>query len=298
MQNLAAGLDALILPEMRMGDAIRQQGASNVAAGNKNRTVEMLRTQGRDDLADAVERGTIDFKQAFSVMQSEKASQTAFNRSKQLASFTAGLKASSVPKGGEFKDAQAFRKEFTNLPRIKGFAGVTEAYSRIVASAQDPSAAGDLSLIFNFMKVLDPGSTVREGEFATAQNAGGVDSKVRSLFNSVVDGTRLDVSQRADFLDRANRLYKSQEDLVLPLYDYYENIASSRGFDPARVLPQFGYTGEMPGVSPEFAPMPPPPMPEGATANGLPLTQEAWLTIWKSRTVDEKKKFMETGSFE
>ena len=59
MQNLAAGLDALILPEMRMGDAIRQQGASNVAAGNKNRTVEMLIARGRKDLAEMVERGMI-----------------------------------------------------------------------------------------------------------------------------------------------------------------------------------------------------------------------------------------------
>jgi len=276
-QSFAAALDPLILPTLRGGgDVIRQQGAQRVAGGNKNKTIEMLRTRGREDLADMVERGMISPTEAAGQLLSAKPDVV----------------------GGDFKDAQSFRKEFTSLPRIKSFAGVTEAYSRIVASAKDPSAAGDLSLIFNFMKVLDPGSTVREGEFATAQNAGGVDARVRSLFNSVVDGTRLDVGQRADFLDRANRLYKSQESLVLPLYKTYGNIATSRGFDPEMVLPQFGYTGDMPGVAPEFAAMPPPPMPAGATADGQPLTQPAWQAIWNARSTEEKKKFMETGAFE
>lgn len=58
-QKFAAALDPLIMPEMRGGDAIRQTGAQRVAAGNRNKTIEMLRARGRDDLADMVERGMI-----------------------------------------------------------------------------------------------------------------------------------------------------------------------------------------------------------------------------------------------
>mgnify|MGYP000023276630 CR=1 FL=1 len=299
LQTFAAALDPLILPELRGGgEAIRKSGAQRVAAGNKNRTVEMLRARGRDDLADMLERGMISPTDAASQLLAAKPKPIVVGDKLLDPNTFEVLYGTPAPEGGDFKDASAFRKEFTGLPRIKNFAGVTEAYSRIVASAQDPSAAGDLALIFNYMKVLDPGSTVREGEFATAQNAGGVDARVRSLFNSVVDGTRLTATQRADFLDRSNRLYKSQESLVLPLYEYYGNIATSRGFDPERVLPKFGYTGDMPQVAPEFSPMPAPPVPEGATANGQPLTQDAWQAIWNSRTAEEKKRFMETGAFE
>ena len=99
-------------------------------------------------------------------------------------------------------------------------------------------------------------------------------------------------------MDRANRLYKSQEILVAPLYETYKNIATSRGFDPEMVLPQFGYTGEMPEIAPEFAPMPLPQIPEGATANGQPMTIATWQAIWNARSTEEKKKFMETGAFE
>jgi len=298
-QTFAAALDPLILPQLRGGgEAIRKQGAQRVASGNKNRTIEMLRARGRDDLADMLERGMISPTDAASQLLAGKKKPIVVDGKLIDPDTYEVLYGAPPPEGGDFKDASAFRKEFTSLPRIKNFAGVTEAYSRIVASAQDPSAAGDLALIFNYMKVLDPGSTVREGEFATAQNAGGVDARVRSLFNSVVDGTRLTATQRADFLDRSNRLYKSQESLVLPLYEYYGNIATSRGFDPERVLPKFGYTGDMPQVAPEFSPMPAPPVPEGATANGQPLTQDAWQAIWNSRTAEEKKRFMETGAFE
>jgi len=85
----------------------------------------------------------------------------------------------------------------------------TDAYNRILASAEEPSAAGDLALIFNYMKVLDPGSTVREGEFANAQNAAGLPGKIRSLYNKTVSGQRLNEEQRSDFVDRAELLYKA-----------------------------------------------------------------------------------------
>lgn len=89
------------------------------------------------------------------------------------------------------------------------FTKVRDAYNRIVASVQNPSAAGDLALIFNYMKLLDPGSVVRENEFATAQNAGGVEDRVRNLYNKALKGERLSPDQRADFLDRSQRLYQS-----------------------------------------------------------------------------------------
>jgi len=68
-QTFAAALDPLILPELRGGgEAIRKSGAARVAAGNKNKTIEMLRLRKRDDLADMVERGMISPTDAASQM--------------------------------------------------------------------------------------------------------------------------------------------------------------------------------------------------------------------------------------
>ena len=132
LQELAAGLDAMIMPEMRMGGAIRQQGASNVARNKKNSTVEMLRTQGRDDLADAVERGTIDFAQAFGVMQSDKASDKAFQRQKDLAAYQAGLTAPKAVKAPT--SVQEYQYAVANNQLPEGVSTFPE-YERFIARA-------------------------------------------------------------------------------------------------------------------------------------------------------------------
>ena len=53
-----------------------------------------------------------------------------------------------------FKRTTKLRGEFTNLS--KEFIKQRDSFNRIEASAKDHSAAGDLALIFNFMKLLDP----------------------------------------------------------------------------------------------------------------------------------------------
>jgi len=98
LQNFAAALDPLILKDLRGGEGIRQQGVQRAATMSKNKTVDMLRAQGRDDLADAVMNRTIGAKEAFGVMQSEKAADLAFGREKDLIAYRAGLKAPAAPK--------------------------------------------------------------------------------------------------------------------------------------------------------------------------------------------------------
>ena len=59
LEQFAVALDPLIKSDLRGGAAIEKRGAQRGAASNKNKTVEMLRARGRDDLADMVERGMI-----------------------------------------------------------------------------------------------------------------------------------------------------------------------------------------------------------------------------------------------
>jgi hypothetical protein len=55
LENFAASLDPLILPELRGGDAIRQRGAQRVKAGNVNKTIEYLKANGMADMAAIIE---------------------------------------------------------------------------------------------------------------------------------------------------------------------------------------------------------------------------------------------------
>lgn len=278
-EQFAAALDPLIMPQMRAGEAIRARGAQRQAEARKNRTMEYLATQAATDPLAAqmleMARATGDVGGAVSALMQQR------------------LKG---PKD-TFKDVQALRKEFTGLSRIKNFSDVTEAYTRIIKSAKDPSAAGDLALIFNYMKVLDPASVVRESEFAAAAKAGGLGPRIQAAVEQIERGTRLAPEQRADFVNRATQLYQGAEEQARPIYQTYEEIAIARGFDPKKALPEFGYKGELYQSPPEFIPAPAPPVPAGATANGQPLTQTQWEAIWRSKTEEERKKWQETGSF-
>lgn len=134
------------------------------------------------------------------------------------------------------------RKEFTDLS--KDFLKQRDAFGRITASASDPSAAGDLALIFNYMKVLDPGSTVREGEFANAENSAGVPSRLRALYNKVTEGQRLTAEQRGDFVGRAGKLFNAANSQHQQRVNVFSNLASKSGVRPDSVVIDLGITEE------------------------------------------------------
>lgn len=133
-----------------------------------------------------------------------------------------------------FNKANKLRDDFNGLS--KNFREVRDSYSRIQASAKDPSAAGDLALIFNYMKTLDPGSTVREGEFATAQNSGSVPDRVWATYNKIKNGERLAPEQRKDFVSRAEKLYNSQADIQKKTIDQYTQMSERYGLEPKDVI--------------------------------------------------------------
>lgn len=133
-----------------------------------------------------------------------------------------------------FDMSNKLRDDFDKLS--KDYRLVRDSYGRIQASSQDPSAAGDLALIFNYMKMLDPGSTVREGEFATAQNSASIPDRIVGMYNKVRKGERLAPGQREDFVARANKLYESQASIQKKNIDLYSKRSEKAGVDPADVI--------------------------------------------------------------
>lgn len=162
-----------------------------------------------------------------------------------------------------FDDEHKLRQEFDGL--TKDYREIDGAYNRIGASAKDPSAAGDLAMIFNYMKMLDPGSVVREGEFATAQNAAGVDQRIAAQYNRLLNGERLTEATRADFIDRANRLYAAETNRFNQRADQFRDVAKGYGFDPDKIVKR----RELPTTRSDAAGAAPLAVGASTTINGL-----------------------------
>ena len=102
--------------------------------------------------------------------------------------------------------------------------------------ATPASAAGDISFIFQYMKMLDPGSVVREGEFATAQNAASVPDQVRNLYNRALSGERLNTEQRQQFLQAAGSLADVAGRRVEQRRAEVKDKAERRGVDVRNII--------------------------------------------------------------
>ena len=145
-----------------------------------------------------------------------------------------------IPKQKEGKEIDTFGRENTlrsqYLDKTKDYTGIAQAFSKVESAAKDPSAAGDLSLIFGYMKILDPASVVRETEFANAQNAAGVPDQIRNMYNRALRGERLGEAQRDDFVNSAKKLVVSQKGQLDNLNKQYTDIATSYQLDPTKII--------------------------------------------------------------
>jgi len=146
---------------------------------------------------------------------------------------------SSKVQADAVKTASELRRERSGLPTTKATQDVSAAYNKIQSAMANPSPAGDMSLIFNYMKMLDPGSTVREGEYATAQQATGVPNQILNAYNRALKGEGLNPDQRKDFAGQAGRIYKSQLDVQKQVDSQFGELAKKSGSDPKDVLLNF-----------------------------------------------------------
>ncbi|PHS02106.1 MAG: hypothetical protein COA78_21920 [Blastopirellula sp.] len=135
------------------------------------------------------------------------------------------------------KFAQSLRKEFSQ--GSKDFNALKSIIGKLKISANDKTGAGDVSLIFQYMKMLDPRSTVREGEFATASNTGGWTDSMRNMYNKAREGTFLEPEQRADFVNLAEKFLGDEKSIFDVRRSQMVNEAREAGIKPSRIIAGF-----------------------------------------------------------
>lgn len=146
------------------------------------------------------------------------------------------------------KAEEGLRKEFT--ARTQDFNIIQPAYSKLLAAAKNPSPAGDVSIIFGYMKLLDPQSTVREGEYATAQNTGSIPDAIWNTYNKALNGEGLSET-RQDFVNQAQNLYQASLANYQNIAQEYQRLGRGYGLNPNNVvlnnvMPGLGSRGQAP----------------------------------------------------
>jgi len=107
-----------------------------------------------------------------------------------------------------------------------------QAFRKVEESANLNSAYGDVALLTNFMKVLDPGSIVRESEFEMIANTGGLPVAIANAFRKSANGELLSQDQRKMLTQAAMANLQPSIDLAAMQTSFYTAEAERQGVDP------------------------------------------------------------------
>lgn len=193
LQNIAASMDALVMPKYRMGEQIRQQGLQRVAADRRNATIAEL--QKRADAGDTIaqrylqgiQSGALDMKTGFAGYLNEVAANERFQ--KQLNAQAARANASARSNKFVVVGKQIVNRETGEViynapdtPSIRRFNPATGEYETITGI--DPSQLD--------LKESEVSSTMYGGRMLQAQQVlDDVESEGTDLYQHIVKGIPL-----------------------------------------------------------------------------------------------------------
>lgn len=146
-----------------------------------------------------------------------------------------------------FKVQQDLRKDFETAAKpyrdsAQSFQKLQNVYKNM-ASGQIPTKAQTLTLGYNFMKTLDPNSTVRESEFGMLGNLGMLPGPVQAFYNEVVRGGAQFTKEMADdMMLRAQEAFKATQDQHNQLVSYYsEQAVKIPNTKPEDIVVNYGF---------------------------------------------------------
>jgi hypothetical protein len=148
------------------------------------------------------------------------------------------------------------RTEYNN--RVGDVTAGRVNFQKMEESAKIQEGLGDVALITSFMKMLDPGSTVRESEFAVARDTGGLLTSLENLLTKAKGGQFLTNPQRTTFVNLAKQYLAAAEKDGAKTRKAMEGIVARLGLNPADVFTDGQDSSVLPMVTTaaEFAALP------------------------------------------
>jgi hypothetical protein len=129
-----------------------------------------------------------------------------------------------------FENEMALGKSFKAEPIYKDYSDMQSAFGQVVSSLSAGTPIGDVAGATKIMKLLDPGSVVRESELAIAMAASGRMDRLQNYFSNMMSGQKLTPTQRDDFKALANELYAAAGDAYNKKRNEYRGFGEAYNF--------------------------------------------------------------------
>jgi len=248
-RNIGEGLSSglMMAAQGRQADDAfaTQQKAEAERARQLNQTMDYMRSKGFDDLVAGVESGGMDMGAAWaealrrSQPQAPKPPISVGPGETLLDPTTYQPVYQGAPDPqDQFGNEKDLYAQYAGSDPVKMYETVKSGYERVRQSAALQTGAGDMGLIYGYMKMLDPGSVVRESEFATAAQAGSYGEQIQGLVSRVINGERLPESVRQEFVQLAEGIYSETASNLGSINDQFTTRARNYGVDPGMFIRQ------------------------------------------------------------
>ena len=134
--------------------------------------------------------------------------------------------------GGQkgFENEMALSSKFKAEPIYKDYNDMKSAFGQVVSSLSQGTPIGDVAGATKVMKLLDPGSVVRETELGIAMAAAGRMDRLNNYFNNMMTGQKLTPTQRDDFRALSNELYAAAGQAYNQKRDEYKGFGEAYKF--------------------------------------------------------------------
>jgi len=130
-----------------------------------------------------------------------------------------------------FENTSALKKQFGGEPIYKEYADIALAHPQVLSSIKQDTPIGDTAAATKIMKLLDPGSVVRETELGMAMAATGKMDRLKNYMELSISGKKLTDKQRVDFENLANQLYNAAAQAYNEKRNEYVNLGKGFGLN-------------------------------------------------------------------
>lgn len=173
----------------------------------------------------------------------------------------------------------SYRQEYTKA--AAPYKAMQEAMSSIFASAKEGNPAGDVALVTQFRKLLDPTSVVRESEFAQTAEAGGLITKLQTELAKAKGEGLLTPETREEIVVLGRQLMRAADAYERRRREDIDYRADKYGLDKKAIY-GVGVAGEMPSSLPDYP--------------NMTMEQRAKVNPLTFKTVEEARLFIDSGT--
>lgn len=136
-----------------------------------------------------------------------------------------------------YENESKLRNDFKSEPIYKDFQDMRSAHAQISVAVNQGTPIADTAAATKIMKLLDPGSVVRESELGIAMAAAGKMDRLTNYVQMQISGNKLTPQQRKDFGALADELMAAATQAYNTKRSEYEQFGKGYGLNPAVLGP-------------------------------------------------------------